>query len=201
MDKIISLGIDELRRDVFHPHTKSNELELYYLNKPYGSLWGSTYTPDDKYVSDWERWADGEDFAHYTYGIVYELKRDARVYTIDSLDDFVELLKMYPFPDPMYRDINIRQIARLYLDFCKLMGDYDAIHLTHNGNAETHLIWNYPEIDVAGKKYGITNLNSWDVESWLILNFDSIDLDSVELYEKKTYKSNGARRNAAVCCK
>ena len=154
-------------------------------------MWGSTYTPDDKYASDWERWADGEDFAHYTYGIVYELKRDARVYTIDSLDDFVELLKMYPFPDPMYRDVNvnIRPLARLYLDFCKIMQDYDAIHLTHNGNAETHLIWNYPEIDVAGKKYGITNLNSWDVESWLIMNFHAIDLDSCRIWKRDESKS------------
>ena len=69
------------------------------------------------------------------------------------------------------------------------MRDYDVIHLTHNGNQETHLLWDRPEMYVDGKKFRVSDLNSWDVESWLILNFDSIDLDSVELYEKKLTKA------------
>lgn len=184
MEKIITLGINRVEKEAFEKHSRDTD-DRWYLNKPTGSLWGSTYTPDDEYVSDWERWCDANGYAHYNNGIIYTLTSDARIYTIDSLHDFIELLTRYPLPEPT----ELRMAGtRVYLDFSKIMKDYDVLHLTRNGNCETHLIWNHPEIDVGGKKYRISDLNSWDIESWLILNFDSIDLDSVELYEKKLTK-------------
>ena len=86
MEKIITLGIRELSRDRFHTHPNMDkpELDKWFMNKPAGSLWGSTYTPDDEYVSDWERWADGEDYCHYNDGVIYTLNPDTRIYTIDS---------------------------------------------------------------------------------------------------------------------
>lgn len=184
MNKIITLGIDTLDEDKFNHHlTSAKKQHMSALNKPAGSLWGSTFTPDEDYCSDWHRWSDQEEYATYTTGCIYQLKSTARVYTIDTVDDLVGLLKRYPYISYLGNWVHPLTV---YIDYNKVCQDIDAIHLTHNGNNQTHLLWGHDviPIQVGGNNISckISDLNSWDVESWLILNFDCIDLKSVQQY-------------------
>ena len=188
-ERILTLGIERLCREKFnHINNFSNEEILTYssMNKPPGSLWGSTFTPGEKYCSDWDRWCTAncnpKMYDKYSScAATYKLSDAARLYTIDSLDDWLSLLRKYPSIDNSF--VHMDGVPKVFLDYEKLVNDIDCIHLTINGNRKTHWLWN-TEIDISGQTCSVSHLNSWDVESWLILNFDAVDLDTCQLYER-----------------
>ena len=103
---------------------------------------------------------DKEDWSK---GIIFKLKDNARIYTIDSYEDLTVLVNKYP---------NEKSIIRTdALDFNKIAEDYDAIHLTEEGQWKTRNT--YPN-----------TLYGWDCETLLVLNFNAIDLNSIEKYKE-----------------
>ena len=177
------MGMRELKKELFNRHVNASEKDItssMLLNKPVGSLWGSTFTPNEKHCSDWDRWSDEEAYRHSNYGVVYTLHENARIYTIDSQKDLVELACKYP----AFYELGYRRQKSAYLNFTEIVKDFDVIHLTDSGNIANHSYFNTPEVEIQGNKYSVYSLNSWDVETWLILNFDVVDLQSVRLYEK-----------------
>ena len=184
--EIITMGKKELKKELFDHHIDVSEeiiKEMMYLNKPVGSLWGSTFTPNEKHCSDWVRWCDESTYRPADYGVIYSLHKNARIYTIDSQEDLGELVRRYPAFDD--RELNVPGRRRkVYLNFGEISKDFDVIHLTDKGNIANHSYFNMAEVEIQGDKYSVFSLNSWDVETWLILNFDAVDLQSVRLYEK-----------------
>ena len=72
--KILSAGIDEINFDI---SADSFNGHMTFLNKPSNALWGSTYTPQDYYKSDWLCWCINEDFEldRYNHGVIYNLHK------------------------------------------------------------------------------------------------------------------------------
>jgi hypothetical protein len=130
-----------------------------YFNKPHGGLWTSTYRPET-HDSGWVEWCHWNDFGDVDSKSWYLLtpKADPNIYTIRSLDDLCRLLQEYsvPLPRPGFE--------RHYLDFEALSKVYDGIHLTQEGQMETHL--SFPE-----------NLYGWDCEStlWFGWHFERVE--------------------------
>lgn len=129
-----------------------------YFNKPYGGLWTSTYRPET-HDSEWVEWCRDEAFGNVNSLAWHVLtpKADARIYTVNTLDDLHKLCHTY-------------RLACEYeyltcLDFETMSREYDGIHLTSNGQVETRL--SYPE-----------NLYGWDVEStlWFHWCFERVDV-------------------------
>lgn len=151
--ELITLGIDKLDEKLFQ--TPINE-----PCKPrVGGLWASRYQDTDTILySEWGDFAFNEMGKSYDKACVYKLKENARVYTIDSLEDLVNLLDKYYFPNPIHGP------KKRFIDFRKVSKDYDVIELTEEGHWKTRLT--------------SPGLYGWDVECVLILNFDCIDLDS-----------------------
>ena len=121
--RYIVLGKTELKKELFN-----KDLTNDGINKPVGGLWSSPYTPGKKYISDWDRFCKEENFdkEDWSKGIIFKLKDNARIYTIDSYEDLTVLVNKYP---------NEKSIIRTdALDFNKIAEDYDAIHLTEEGN-------------------------------------------------------------------
>ena len=83
---------------------------------PSGGLWASTYTPEADYVSSWHRFAKRGGLSIKDSFVLIDIKSDADIYTIDSIDDLNSLL-----------DENDS------LDFERLSERFDAIHLTKDG--------------------------------------------------------------------
>ena len=107
--------------------------------KPEGGMWASEYTPDEEYMSDWERCVK-EDLGidkPLDYGIIFELTENARVYTINNYDDLVRLWESYHFTSP-YEGVMSYSSDMLY-DFEAMSKDYDAIKLTYDGQWKTRL--------------------------------------------------------------
>lgn len=129
--------------------------------KPDGGIWACRYTPDEEFVSEWQRWCKCAQFpGNWNQGVVFNLKPNARIYTIDSYEDLERLAKQYKYK----RNLSISGMVGIcfqYLDFEALAKVYDAIELTGRGQSETRFSEPY-------------NLYGWDVASILILNFDAI---------------------------
>lgn len=129
--------------------------------KPDGGIWACRYTPDEEFVSEWQRWCKFAQFpGNWNQGVVFNLKPNARIYTIDSYEDLERLAKQYKYK----RNLSISGMVGIcfqYLDFEALAKVYDAIELTGRGQSETRFSEPY-------------NLYGWDVASILILNFDAI---------------------------
>ena len=149
MPEIISFGKTELTMEEFV------EPQNDWI-KPIGGIWGSTYLKDQEISSDWERWCIEENFEYNREAaVIFTLRRDAKVYEIDSVEDLNILVRAY--------NVHLN-FSPIELDFeAMVAAGIDAIHLTEKGQAETRFSRPY-------------SLYGWDVESWLILNFDAIDL-------------------------
>lgn len=128
--------------------------------KPYGGLWTSTFDVETK--SAWIDFCTKEEFNLPASGVWrgYLLKpmRKARIYVIDSFDDLKQLIDKYSY-NP-YKDLQFSIWSTLrdkrYIDFEALSKDYDAIHLTQEGQWLTRHTEPF-------------NLYGWDFESTLWL--------------------------------
>ena len=151
---IVTFGIEKLDKEIFiSPHN-----DIMPLVKPIGGLWGSRYNEECWILySNWADFAFNEMDRKYSIACKYRLKENARVYTIDTLDDLVQLLEKHGYLDPYINE-------KRFIDFESVGKEYDVIELTEKGQVETRM--------------STPNLYGWDVECVLILNFDCIDLES-----------------------
>lgn len=95
-------------------------------DKPYGGLWTASLL-DDRLGSSWTEWCEKEEYNLPKDGIwrayLLQPNKDARIYTIDSIDDYYTLLNKY---------------KSYSIDYEAASKDYDAIHLTWDGIYDTH---------------------------------------------------------------
>ena len=170
MDKIVTYGINKIDKDQFEPI--SNE-PFDIRNKPHGGLWGSVYTPNNGiFMSDWVR------FVYYDlpikrrsrYYVTYKLKSDAKLFTLDTLDDYLGMMDKYLYIPDAY-------IYNKYqIDFEKLSKDYDAIHVTEKAVTEMRMFL-LNEIATT-----LSDFYHYDVDSYILFNLDCIDRKSVKSY-------------------
>jgi len=107
-------------------------------NKPRKvGLWTSTYSKSKG--SGWIEWCVGEHFHVPKAGTKMTLlkpDKDVRIYVIDTYEDLAALVKRYPL-------LNNSQPAFLRFmesfDYRAMSKDYDAIHLTDNGQWKTRM--------------------------------------------------------------
>lgn len=149
----VTFGLGDFDKRLFGPIRNIGAV------KPAGGMWASEYTPDEEYMSAWERCVKEDLYIDkpLDYGIIFELTEDARVYTINNHDDLVRLWESYHFLT--YKGVMIHIKDVLY-DFEAMAKDYDVIKLTDEGQWKTRL----------------TNpsLYGWDCECILIMNPDVV---------------------------
>lgn len=134
-----------------------DSMHSYGINKPVGGLWASPYTPNEKYLSSWHEFEINEMSVVNSIASTFNLKENSKVYTINTLDDLLNLptIKKHDF----YKSSE--------LDFEEIRKQYDAIFLSEQGQWETR--FSSP-----------ISLYGWDVECILILNYDCIDEKSIQ---------------------
>lgn len=160
--RILTAGIKELDREKFKTDGK------IMLNKPFYGLYGSTATY--LYGKLWSSWLDFVVGSEYSIdkcinrGVTYTLHKNAKIYTIDNIDDYLNLLKDYPIMEYDKKGVN----------WDKFKIDYDAFHLTLNGFYDLRLI-----LDDYRDNCRIQDFYAYDAETWIIFNFDCINLGSV----------------------
>lgn len=122
-------------------------------NKPKGCLWFARYTPEEKFLSDWQRWCYYEQFntdGVFGEGVIFTFKEDARICMVDSFTDYEALCAAYPMNENVRYTVN-------KIDWVKLARDFDVFFLTEEGR---HAAYN--------EFYG------WDVESGVVFNASAI---------------------------
>lgn len=158
--RYIVLGKTELKEELFN-----TDLTNSGINKPKGGLWSSPYNKDT--ISGWYQFCKDENFikGDNSVGVIFSLKEEARIYTIDTKEDLDNLVNKYP------NDVLeiLKEIAGL--NFIAVSKDYDAIYLTDKGQWATR--FSRPN-----------TLYGWDCETLLVLNFNAIDLNSIEEYSE-----------------
>lgn len=119
-----------------------------------GGLWTSTFDMNIK--NAWVEFRVREEFDvpldGKWRGYILTPSKKARIYVIDSHADLLRLLNKYPY-DPYKAYGHIRWANTLYPDFEAISKDYDAIHLTQEGQWATRMTE--------------PNLYGWDFESTL----------------------------------
>jgi hypothetical protein len=128
------------------------------FHKPKGGLWTSTWRTETE-DSDWIEWCRGAQFGDVDSQEWYQLEpsSNARIYTIDSVVDLVALHNKYN-----ETPVNYTSFYESFIDFERLSIDYDAIHLTGNGECVT--------------RFSTPSLYGWDCEStiWFRWCFDAV---------------------------
>ena len=136
MTKILVAGITELDENKFQPVISFKEdLDItgfYQINKPNGCLWGSTLTTDELYLSDWLHFSitgfKPEVAMKYNEGIVFNLKDNARILTLQSREDYISLPDKYFIDNG--RGAQYEILKKKVLNWESISEDYDAFHLT-----------------------------------------------------------------------
>lgn len=151
-------GNGMLQPDTFRPIVNGQ-----LSNKPLGGLWTSTYI-DQEYGSAWVQAMYDMDFIEPGEEVncyLIEPAPSARIYTIDGLQDMYYLWDHYSY-------IMAEELGRHFIDFEALAHDYDALHLTEQGQWRTRYIglpiFEDPEYDPNRKSVWET-MNGWDCES------------------------------------
>jgi hypothetical protein len=155
---------------------KFRSIENYFV-KPKGGLWTSSFEinkdRDNEFPSDWYNWCCWEMPQWIgNKALLFDVYKDAKIFHINSMKDLEELFKWYPRikePSTFSHTIDFESIAK----------DWDAIHLTWAGQAETR--WS-TDGSLAG-----ANLYGWDCEStlWFRNCFKSHDIISLEKFNKQ----------------
>lgn len=148
-----------------------NKVKNQMFIKPVGGLWTSTY--DEIYGSDWHQWCLSEDFCldvDYSYWVL-NVKPSANIYVIDCYEDLEQLYEQYPFED--YPALFFLESFK-QLDYEAISKDYDGIHLTKRGEAETR--FSTP-----------LNLYGYDCECTLFFNWC---FSQIEQLDKPNFKND-----------
>ena len=159
-----------------------NNIEGSFINKPTRGLWGCR---DDS----WKEWCEENDFGYNPNYFEWQLKPGTKVYTINTVEDFIYLLKNYQTEE--YAD-------SVYIDYLKLSKDYDAVELTENGNIHLHynVETNDPELqDPKYKTALMIALNGWDVPSICVFNPNKTVQIIEEPVEENTVKQGNSWTN------
>lgn len=135
--------------------------------KPKGGLWTSTYTPQEKYPSDWLRWC-GQDcwVGAGREAYLLEPKEEVRIIEVDGLDDLRSVTSRFARED-LFTASTGTTLIDYEIDFRQMAGEgYDGLRLTEEGQAETRM---------TGPKE--PDLYGWDSEStiWFSFAFKSVD--------------------------
>ena len=174
--KILVAGIDEIDPNKFEKPMKNI---LGIMNKPEGCLWGSTYTPDATYPSDWIRYVQDERYhvEKYNHGIVFSLNRNVRVCEIDSVESYHEMMKTFKIT----LDANLK--SEMYwwsnpisVNWAELSKAYDAFHLTEDAFWSMRLPMDNRLYTDKGM---LSNFYAYDSETWIIFNLDCINKGSI----------------------
>lgn len=127
-----------------------------YNVKPIGGLWTSTFDVETK--NGWVEFCENEMFALPESGVwrgyILVPMKKARIYTIDNFAHLYHLIEKYPYRPYEKEDFSSFMKEKVFIDFEKMSKDYDAIHLTDDGQWQTRYT---PGIDLYG----------WDFESTL----------------------------------
>ena len=176
MGRILVAGISEIDPNKFNsPHIKTSTKDFTYLNKPNGCLWGSTFLPNGHYPSDWIRWVCGENFHvdSYKEAISFTLKRNARICTIYTVEDYKNIMKKYSLINNVYYTLKEKMI-----DWDKLSHDFDAFHLTESA-FWTMRMGSFDDNFVDDEGFQLKDFYSYDCESWILFNLECINKGSI----------------------
>ena len=179
MDRILVTGIDRIDENKFTKCINTEYDTMTVLNKPSGCLYGSTYTPDDEYPSDWLRWAISEDYctSKYNVGVSFELKNDARICNIKNKESYLNLISKYNYK---FKYSTPMLIDKLYIDFFNLSNDFDAFHLSEDAFWSMRMPWKPIEMELNNKTYDLANFYSYDCETWILFNLDCINKETIK---------------------
>lgn len=181
MDKIKILSVGTCFRNGIKPNLISRS-GRFELNKPRFGLYGSTLISDEKNEiwSSWLDFVDGEDYhkSHYNVGVIYTLKDEANIYTVDSFESYKELLDKYSIITHEYD--NRYDIKINWNKFAKY---YDAFHLTLDAFYELRMLDSRSTIN--GKHYKLADFYAYDCETWIIFSPNIINLDEQKVVDIK----------------
>lgn len=177
MERILTTGIKKIDPNKFKAisYSASKFWDTNWVtNKPDGGLWGSTYTPEENYPSDWVDWCVGDFYntSSCRFGVSYELNPNGRVCEITSVEDYRSMMKTYGRSQFSPADNAPKWGNITTIDWVKLAKDYDAFHITRDAFLQMRL----PSDAILELEHGyLANFYAYDCESWIIFNLDCID--------------------------
>ena len=157
---------DEIKKQFFVGATTLEEIKPVVNRqfiKPFGGFWTSTYTPEEEHPSAWADWCSSEMPDKFKKeSMILTVKKDARIFVIDSLDDVRVLWKKYPLKDAIINSLCL-------LDWEKISQDYDGVQMTSKGQWDTRMPRDMKDMHLS--------LYGWDVEStlWFRNVFEKIE--------------------------
>lgn len=139
----IHYGADAFSMEKFEER-RQNPHNNRYINKPPYGLWASPIDAD----LGWKDWCEAEEFHtdRLDKSFTFTLSDNAKILVVTSNDDIKDYIS----------DFDKRVSLFKYLDFDKIMRDYDCMELVHT----------YGHYDELHGGF----FNSWDVDSIVIWN-------------------------------
>ena len=146
------------------------------MNRPNFGMFGSTLIKTKYgYTTDWFEYICKiqYDIDRYETGFLYELKENTKIYTMDSEEDYVNLLtSRYRKVTKLYKDKQL-----LSVDWDLVAKDFDAFHLTKEGYLNLRSL---SPVFYMGDRICVSDFSSYDCETWILFNLNCIDENTIE---------------------
>lgn len=157
-----------------------------------GGLWTSSYL-GKQLGSSWIQWCLGNDFGVPEDGIfrgyLLEPKKRLKVYTIDSLEEMHTLFDKYGYE--MYPNIPVEMEG---INWEEMSKDYDALHLTENGENLTRHGFSFfrdttKDLKPEWKSKRMRNFYGWDCESTFHFKWNFENVEPIEIKAEREWDS------------
>lgn len=143
-----------------------NEENYGSVYRPQDGYWLCDYTPNDDYPSSWIKFLYSSNDSTMIesksspYYYVYQIRTDAKIYTINTYDDFLMLIIKYP----------LREEDNIYIEFEKVTEEWDGIYLSNDGFEACKIPCQekIEQYSFFGKNR--PSLKSWEIPSFLVTN-------------------------------
>lgn len=121
-------GGNSIRVDPDFPYARDVQLRDVQ-DQPDGGLWTSSLmrTSDGRYTTDWLDWCE-DNMPHWVSQdcALMSIRPEARIYTIEGVEDYHRLRDMYPYP--LYERHGRQERLGHSVDWVAVSQDYDGVH-------------------------------------------------------------------------
>ncbi len=158
--RYIMIGTKTISKDIFRSILRPID---NYNFLPNGGFWACEY--NDLYVSDWFKYLQsiGEELTSYkdiTSAVLFTLKDDARILTINSIEELKLIIEKYPSYHHILNYFERITEREKSINFELLSKDYDGIFV------------NYKKLEYS---HETSIFNHWAVNTLLLFNLDAIE--------------------------
>lgn len=189
--RYISFGSGSIKQEMFKDIGTSNL-------KPTNGLFGYDYLPKSDSNSPYEEWCEKEglDRGSLRTGMIFTVKENASIYTINTWADLHKLITKFPIIRTI-QGVSGEKVVGIDINYAEVAKKYDGIRFTYNGVANTTLMEEH-EIDLQQEKSLRSYVRKYDIDGNIKLDTSNWEIPGIVIFNPDVIESAREFHNPVI---